>query len=564
MRVSKTTLVQKIFMAVAVVASGLTWETSLHAQVNRFPDNANQNGTALPKNLDRKFKATPLADKVIRYEAGDGKDSHVKIQWKKGVVAADTTTRKITQLNSPMCLTKEEVRGQKIESEIVLTEGSSALQIVPGGVFDSEELLRSGQFKYLNWDKRKTYAINASSNLVKKTSATISAANRGGISESAAHGVVKSLTKPSNFTGMPNASSNSEIKRSTFRESMGLSIGASFFYMGISGEDQFSFSSEKYRYMYVYTFDQTFVAVSADGPSKPEDLFTDVSGLSQDALFLREVKYGRRLYVIMESEYDLEKYSNELKGSLEWGVVSAKLQQKNTGSKAREYINVRIQTQGGQFIGVSDYSKLQATLDSYFKSSYSENDIVPLSYKVTDLQGTPVSLLANAFLDGNHCLDAKKARVRVTNIEVKKADDGSDNEQIYGGVSLRLFNEQGKQVAIDGKTELTKVGSVQVPTGYITIAKEDAPHILKRGLAKTFEITDQGKYIDVVLTSLDMTFQVEPVIKEKDDFGDDEFMTDNKLKKKLRQMLIEGQTATTFEFRHDKSVLLLTIEIEPL
>ena len=61
-----------------------------------------------------------------------------------------------------------------------------------------------------------------------------------------------------------------------------------------------------------------------------------------------------------------------------------------------------------------------------------------------------------------------------------------------------------------------------------------------------------------------MTFQVEPIIKEQDDFEDDEFVTDNKLKKKLRQMLIEGQTTTTFEFRHDKSVLQLTIEIEPL
>lgn len=563
MRVSKTMLIKKLFMTLGLVVCGLACDVPVHAQGNRLNNNAVQQGSALPKNLAQRYKSTPLADKIVRYDAGDGQGSHVKIQWKKGVAASDATTRKITALTNPMCLTKEEVRGQKIESEIVLPQGSSVLQIVPGGVFDSQELLRSGQFKYVKWDKRMTYAINASSNLVKKTSATITA-SKDGISESAAHSVVKSLTKPNNFTGMPNSSSNSELKRSTFQESLGLSIGASFFYMGISGEDQFSFSSEKYRYMYVYTFDQNFLAVSADGPSKPEDLFTDVAGLSPDALFLREVKYGRRLYVIMESEYDLEKYSNELKGSLEWGAVSAKLQQKNTGSKASEYINVRIQTQGGQAIALPDFTKLQATLDNYFQSSYGENDIVPLAYKVTDLSGTPVSLTANAFLDGNHCLEATKARVRLTQIEVKKADDGGDNEQIYGGVSIRLFNGNGKQVAVDGTTEMPKVGNVTPPSGYITVAKEEAPLILKQGLPKTFGINEQGKYIDVNLNNLDMTFQVEPIIKEQDDFEDDEFVTDNKLKKKLRQMLIEGQTTTTFEFRHDKSVLQLTIEIEPL
>jgi hypothetical protein len=519
-------------------------------------------------NKINKLIAKPLPNKVVRYDAGDGPNSHVTLQWSTGTPAKDSTTRSISALTQPMCLTKEEVRGQKVESEIILPQGSSALQIVPGGVFNAQLLLNSGQFSYLQWNKRKSYAINVTSNLAKQTSATVAAAPGGGISESAAQSVVRSLTKADNLTGMPNGFATSEMKKSTFQESMGLSIGASFFYMGISGANQFSFSSEKYRYMYVYTFDQAFLAVSADAPSRPADAYTDLTGINEDALFIREVKYGRRLYVIMESEYELEKYSNEFNGNLNWGLVSAKLNEKNNASKASEYINIRIQTQGGQAVAVTDYTKLQEALDGYFKSSYAQNDIVPLSYKVTDLTGKPVSLMAKAFLDGNHCLKSNKVRIRLKDIAVIREDDGQSDrsEQIYGSVFVRVFNEAGRQVLANGA--VMPAGSSLVPSGSITIAKEAAPlrlaQIRSERDRKRFGENDQGKSLDVNITSLDMVFQVDPVVKEQDAFGDDTFITDTKLKKSLRRMLIEGSTRSTFEFRHDASLLELTVEILPL
>jgi hypothetical protein len=515
-----------------------------------------------------KLIAKPLPNKIVRYDAGDGPNSHVTLQWSTGIPAKDATTRTISALTQPMCLTKEEVRGQKVESEMILPQGSSALQIVPGGVFNAQILLNSGQFSYLKWDKRKSYAINVTSNLAKKTSATIMAAPGGGISESAAQSVVRSLTKADNIAGMPNGFSTSEMKKSTFQESMGLSIGASFFYMGISGANQFAFSSEKYRFMYVYTFDQAFLAVSADAPSSPADAYTDLKGITEDALFIREVKYGRRLYVIMESEYELEKYSNEFNGNLNWGFVSAKLNEKSNASKAGEYINIRVQAQGGQALAVTDYTKLPEALDGYFKSSYAQNDIVPLSYKVTDLSGKPVSLVAKAFLDGNHCLKSKKVRIRLKDIAVIRADDGQSDrsEQIYGNLIVRLFNESGKQVLADGT--VMPAGASIVPSGSISIAREAAPlrlaQIRSERDRKRFGENDQSKSLDVNITSLDMVFQVDPIVKEQDDFGDDTFITDTKLRKTMRRMLIEGSTSTTFEFRHDASLLELTVEILPL
>jgi hypothetical protein len=53
-------------------------------------------------------------------------------------------------------------------------------------------------------------------------------------------------------------------------------------------------------------------------------------------------------------------------------------------------------------------------------------------------------------------------------------------------------------------------------------------------------------------------------MKEDDDISDDTFLTDNKMKKTIRQMLIDGSTICDFEFRDDLSNVVLTMEIMPL
>lgn len=98
----------------------------------------------------------------------------------------------------------------------------------------------------------------------------------------------------------------------------------------------------------------------------------------------------------------------------------------------------------------------------------------------------------------------------------------------------------------------------------MTIARKETPLKLIEGEPQAFGINEQEKYIDVDITSLDMIFQVEPMIKEKFDAGDNVFSTNTELKKNLRQMLIEGSTGTTFQCRHDKCLLELTVDIRPL
>ena len=102
------------------------------------------------------------------------------------------------------------------------------------------------------------------------------------------------------------------------------------------------------------------------------------------------------------------------------------------------------------------------------------------------------------------------------------------------------------------------------PTATMTIASEDAPLRLCEGKPESFAITDAEKYIDIDITSLDMTFHFEPIIKEKIVTGERTFAINPESNKNLRQMLLEGSTATTFQCRHESCLLELTVNSKPL
>jgi hypothetical protein len=507
-----------------------------------------------------------LTTKIVRYEAGQGADSHVTIQWCKGIPAKDTTTRTISPLAQPMCLTKEEVRGYKVEHEIILPPSSIDLKLIPGGVFDSQELLTSGTFSYLNWEQRKSYTLHRQGSVERQSQVTLAATTHDGVREEEVMNALKTLTDPVDCSSLPKRSSCSEMCWSTSQDGTGLNIGGSFFYMGLAETRQFSFSSDRFRYMYVYMFDQVFTTTSAERPSQATDLLQDIESLSEDALFLLEVKFGRRVYVIIESESALENYSNSGPGGLEWLIISAKLQQPPFRKKIHGHINIWLQTQDGSSLAINDLSQLQATIDDYFRTTCADNPIAPLSYKVSDLDGTPVSLLTTAFLDSQHGLTSPKARVQLREISLREAGtmDPLSGEEIYGKINLHLFHELGHQMSGDGHPLEPHQHPDNAPAGTITIANKESPLRVSRGKPQIFNRHASETYIDVDITSLDMAFQIEPIIKERRSLENHLFSSNTNLKMKLRQMLMEGRTGTTFLCTHDKCQLELTMEITPL
>lgn len=520
--------------------------------------------TAWPQK--RSLNVVPLTTKVVRYEAGQGPESHVTLQWCKGIPAKDTTTRTLSPLSKPMCLLKEEVRGQKVEHEIILPPGSPALKLIPGGVFDAQELLTSGVFQYLHWENRKPYTLYGQGDEAREQHVTCARMSDAGIHEEAAMAAVKALTDHPNSSCLPKRSACSEMCWSTSQDGMGVNISGSFFYMGLAESNQFSFSSDRFRYLYVYMFDQVFAVATAGRPSQATDLLSDTDALNEDALFLLEVKYGRRLYVVIESESALETYSHGIPGGLEWLIMAAKLQQPAFRRKVHGHINIRLQTQNGSQLEVNDDSQLQAKIDAYFRTSCEENPVSPLSYKASDLDGTPVSLLTTASLESQQSLTSPKARVQLREITLTAAESLGmiTNDDIYGTINLHLFHALGQEPFRDRCLLESSHTSVPILAGAITIASKESPLRLSCGQTLTFGRHESEKYIDVDITSLDMMFHLEPIIKESVATDDLVFSTQTNLKKNLRQMLMEGSTCTTFQCEHRKNRVELTVEITPL
>ena len=73
----------------------------------------------------------------VRFESSNGS---VTVYYGVNQGTSDQLTRTSKPLNKAMCLTREEVRGQKSESERLMADASGAGEILPGGVIDGRRL----------------------------------------------------------------------------------------------------------------------------------------------------------------------------------------------------------------------------------------------------------------------------------------------------------------------------------------------------------------------------------------------------------------------------------------
>lgn len=526
------------------------------AQLGKATAKTKVNPQTLPTvQIDR----VPLSKEKYEYKSRNGK---VEIGYGRGKQPKDNVRTNQKPSSDAMCFSKEEIRGQKIENLQVIIDASQASQILPGGVIDGEMLLKSGEFRYMKMNNRKPISVSLVTNQGKRTNVTVDKKANNNM-EDDLRAAVNALKSPNNIGGMPNISSSSEVITSTMEENTGLKIGASFFYMGVKAENKLNFSSSSYHYMYVYQFEQECLSVVANTVSSPEELFTDGTGKDDNLLYIREVKYGRRLYVIIETENELQSYSDKLKSGLDWKAVEAQLSMDLSHSSVSDKINMRINTQGGSPIGAYDKKNVQKILDTYFSRPFKQMDIVPISYKMTYMDGEPVSIVSDAFLDGKNCLDKERLKIRLASVKCFKVQSEGKNEEIYGGVNLFFYNAAGKQVLPDGKT-LVPQGVSMASHGFV-FGSKDAPVSLRAGGEKKYQPDEQGKFSALLLQDLDMVISLKPYLQEKDNVlnKDDDFITENSFRWSLRDMLLRNTMSPSFEFRYKDAVIKLFFEITP-
>ncbi|MEB3335326.1 MAG: hypothetical protein VKP70_10105 [Cyanobacteriota bacterium] len=524
-----------------------------------------------------------LETTVVRYNAGHGPNSHVTLRWGRHLQPKDATTRVVRPLAKPMGLTLEELRGSKVERQICLPPINHTNLIIAGGVIDSLKLLSTGRFHYLQPAERRPYSIHITADPVRgwgrnqPQGPAITIGAGGAITPSATMAEMEALrTWEGNSEGLPipSRSSSAEMVWSTFSEGLDLHMGGSSFPMGSSSARPFAFSAEKYRYAYVYRFEQIFFSASADGPLPgAATLFHGGIKPPETALFIQKVTYGKRLYVIVESEYPLETLGNHFGGSLEWIVLSAKLQRDSIASQARNHLSIRLLSQDGWTQVISDCTTLERAVDQYFQPPCSRPNLWPLSYHVCDLQGAPVSLVTTACLDGQQCLTSPKARVHLKSISFRAPSPrttkatkraGTGPLELHGNVQLRVAQERGRPSHGQGLSMAGPDNPEPIPAGTITVARKEAPLKLREGQAMTLGANEPTHYIDVAITSLDMSFEIEPFISRSPHLNAERWISTNSHKQTLRQMLLEGSMETTFHFQNGNDLLDLTIDIKPL
>lgn len=505
--------------------------------------------------IPERTKITILKSRIVKLNTGQ-----VKLYFRNGKNPQKGITNKITKLGKdhPMCLTREQVSGMDVESNIVVSNPENMANLIPGNIIDGNVFLNGGNLVFQEVKNRKNVTFTASSNLVHNKISEAKSSEGVDITPKITQ-AVHNLTKPGNLSGMPNVESSSEISISTMYDSTSVQVGASGYFMGFAAEDEFKFSSEKYNYMYVFKFEQKCLSVNANQISDPEDALFKPEKAKGSWYYIKEVTYGRRLYILLETEYSLESYSNDFKGSWNWGVVGAALSQKTSGKSFTSFTNIRAVSQGGQPVAISDPKKVQQEIDKYFQKSYNQIDIVPLEFRLTNLHGEPVSLVTEAFLDGNNCLKAKKIRIRIKELNCLVADDGGSNEQIYGSVGVMLSDEKGIPKMIG------KISGKPFPIASIVYAKENAPIVLYKGKPLTEKDPAlKDKHLTLNIGNLDYKLAILPSMKEEDDFTDDDFKTNNKFNMTIRNMLLEGESVKTFEFRDGASKVHLTVGVEPI
>ena len=108
------------------------------------------------KKTNNLFKKVAINKTSYNYESGNG---NVTVSFVAGQPEKDDVVASSTPVNSAMCLTKEEVKGQKVENELIIADGSKASQILPGAVIDADMLLKSGEFVFMKMNKRKNSVL---------------------------------------------------------------------------------------------------------------------------------------------------------------------------------------------------------------------------------------------------------------------------------------------------------------------------------------------------------------------------------------------------------------------
>lgn len=526
-------------------------------------------------------KVSPIMVKRNQEYTGIG---NVKIEFKTDAAISNkersgsfqTTITPFSKGKSAMCLTKEEVRGQKIESTIEIANPSAVANLNPGCLFSARDFINNPEhIEFIEVKNRKPFNLTINASDVKRATARVNAVPGEDVAGKIRI-ALNELKDSDNFKVWPNLNSEPEMIESTHKETTKVKIAASASFMGINAEDQFGFKNEHSTHMYIFSYKHDCFSIGAEQVTSPGDLFVNApSNLGNDWCYVSEVIYGRRIYVVIESEYSLDSYYNIAKAKIDWEFFKAKFESEVEHKSVDEICKVRVVTKGGTPVPITGFKDIPKEIDKALNAN--PQNLLPVAIKVTNLEGKPVSLVTEAFLDTNRCITTHKVKVYLKKLLCTNVDDGNSNdgtEQVYGSIYVYTPAQKGVEMVKGQGTGLptypgywnaTKNFSTHgVWLSIIPYAKQKATINLRQDTPVTWENSPELKDKEVSLNfeNLDTMIYLYPTLSEYDtSSADDVFETNERFCMSIREILLGGHNEKTFVFSHEDSRIEMTIGI---
>lgn len=472
----------------------------------------------------------------------------------------------ISSLNEKTCFNCEEVTGVTVEYPIMVCQSAEASNILPGAVFSANDILERGKFVYHGMRQRKALTLKTvGSDGLKYTSEevvpTVKEDFRQQLTSAAAR-----LTDFSNcISSKPYVMADSQSAETTIEDFLTFKMAPSRFFIDESGAPSLNLTSPKKNYYYLFTFRQKFMTVSAGKLNGPDDIFTYPTERQPDWFYFEEVEYGRLLHIIFESNIRLDNFCKTANGALNWHKFNSGIAAEPSDSNLIKQISVKVHAGGGVPNPETDPKKIKAAVDDYFTEPVSEFQIVPLSFKATDMEGNRLSLKTEAFLKQKNCLRTNKLRVGIKSISVLQSD-ASENSygQLFGSLSIYVYNDRHKVILADGREMPAYLESLNPPTTKIRYGAGEHPLRLKAGttLNRTNPILN-NKYVNLTVENLHYRIKIYATGREEENLPSRDWKQTDEFDKTVGQILHEGILEKTLFFNEGNSQVELTIDINP-
>lgn len=473
----------------------------------------------------------------------------------------DSLKSKIKFLNEKMFYSEEEAGGTKLENPVAVSDPADGANLIPGTLFSGNELLERGRIESPEMTEHKTVILRASrSNSSKIAERKIVQVNGNDFREEV-RAAIAQLINPCGFSeNLPEKQLQSA--ESTTEDFLKLKVAPSSYFMDVSSANNTVSNAQAANYFYMFFFTQNYMNISGQ-PSL--DFLTENIQLPSDCFYIDEVEYGRQLLIIFESPIRLDKIGMSPSGTLNWEKFCSALSAEPDDSNLIRQISLRVHGSGKSAYMETDVRKAKAAVDEYFAVPMPDCPPVPVSFRISDLQGKPVGLKTEVLIRQKNSLPTRKIRVSIKSITLLPAEDSLISyEELSGCICIYVYNDKNRVMLSDGKEMPSYLESLNPPTIRIRYGNADLPLRLKPGttLNQSSSVLN-SKPVNLSVDNLQYRIKIYPSGSKGEGITSQQDKRHDSFDKTVGQIIQEGILEKTLFFNEGNSQVEVTVNIIP-